>query len=93
MLWAILAFIIVGSTKYVTSMRLRALHERMQQDHQVMRELRHHLSQVGDKEEALRSQAEALVAKVNALTNVVHTLERALSKSATGPPSAPEHLP
>ena len=82
MLWALLAFIIVGSTKYVTSVRLRALHDRMHEDHEVAEDLRRQLSQVADKRELLRSQTEILAAKVNALTNVVQNLERTLSRSS-----------
>jgi hypothetical protein len=83
MLWAILAFVIVAATKYRTSLRLRTLRERMQQDQRATDDLRRKLGQVAQNEDVLRAQTGALVAKVTALHNVVQNLERKLSKASS----------
>lgn len=78
MIWAALAFLLVASTKYLTSTRLRNLRDRMQRERQGADDLRRQLSQVAEKESVLKSQTDQLVQKVTHLTSIVANLERAL---------------
>jgi len=74
--WAILSFLIVVATKYITSIRLRSLREKIQKDQQDANELRRVLSQASEKEGELKAENEELQAKVTALRNIILTLER-----------------
>ncbi|MEW6754898.1 MAG: hypothetical protein AB1505_28535 [Candidatus Latescibacterota bacterium] len=81
MLWAILAFALVAITKYLTSLRLRRLRARIEQDRQAADELRRRLGQASEKEEVLKARIEELSQKARALTHVVATLQRATAGS------------
>ena len=87
MLWALLAFLVVATTKYLTSLRLRKLSEQIFKDRQTTEELRTVLSQVAEKESILKTQTEELVNKVTVLNNIVSTLERAVPRSENSDPS------
>ena len=85
MIWAVLAFVIVAVTKYLTSMRLRALSERAKADERAAAELSEKLGQATDKEAMLEAQAESLSTKVTAVTNLVQNLERSLNRGTSLP--------
>lgn len=88
MLWALLAFLVVGATKYFTSLRLRKLREQVFKDRQMTEELRTVLSQVAEKESYLKTQTEELVNKVTVLNNIVSTLERSVPRSGSSDSSS-----
>jgi len=85
MLWAAIAFSLVALTKYLTSVRLRTLFNRIQQDHQAAERSRYDLEQVVNKEQALHAQVEALAAKATALRIVVENLDRSCRESNDAP--------
>lgn len=87
MLWALLAFLVVATTKYLTSLRLRKLSEQIVKDRQTTEELRTVLSQVAEKESILKTQTEELVNKVTVLNNIVSTLERSVQRSENSDPT------
>ena len=93
MIWAVLAFLLVAVTKYLTAIRLRRVRDQLEADHQAADELRQLLGQVAEKEGLLRAQAESLMAKQAALHKVVVSLEHALrhpNEPSTNPrPAAP----
>ena len=53
MIWAVLSFILVGLTKYLTSLRLRNLRDKVQSDQRDADDLRKQLSEVVEKETVL----------------------------------------
>ena len=54
MIWAVLTFILVGLTKYLTSLRLRNLRDKVQSDQRDADDLRKQLSEVVEKETVLK---------------------------------------
>ena len=74
MIWAVLTFILVGLTKYLTSLRLRNLRDKVQSDQCDTDDLRKQLSEVVEKETALRDETEKLMGKANTLQNSVVNL-------------------
>lgn len=82
--WVVLGFLVVAVTKYLTSLRLRGLAERMHREHADANELRHALVQAEERETALKTETEKLHAKVSALRNIVANLERSLSRHSRG---------
>lgn len=76
--WVVLGFLVVFITKYLTSVRLRGLTDRMQREQADAQELRHVLVQVEEKETQLKTETDRLQAKVSGLRNVVGNLERSL---------------
>lgn len=81
MIWSLLAFTIVAATKYLTSLRLRNLRERIHRDQRDAEELKRTLDQAAEKETELKTQTDQLVSKATALQNIVSNLERSLQKS------------
>ena len=80
-LWAIFCFIVVAVTKYLTSLRLRTLKERIEKDQQDAAELRRVLSQASEKEGQLKSEYEGIEKKLTALRNIIVNLERSHQRS------------
>lgn len=78
--WVVLGFLVVAITKYLTSIRLRGLADRMQREQADAQELRHVLIQTEEKENQLKSETERLQAQVSSLRNVVGNLERSLAR-------------
>ncbi|MDA0337408.1 MAG: hypothetical protein O2782_19775 [bacterium] len=78
--WVVVGLFVVAITKYLTSVRLRGLADRMQREHADAQELRHVLIQVEEKETQLKTETERLQAKVSGLRNVVGNLERSLQR-------------
>ena len=78
--WVILGFLVVAATKYLCSLRLRNLADKMQRDQQDTSELRYQLVQAEEREHQLKSETERLQAKLTALRNVVGNLERSLQR-------------
>lgn len=81
MIWSLLAFTIVAATKYLTSLRLRNLRERIHRDQRDAEELKRTLDQAAEKESDLKTQTEQFVTKATALQNIVANLEHSLQKS------------
>ena len=81
MFWAVLTFILVGLTKYLTSLRLRNLRDKVQSDQRDADDLRKQLSEVVEKETVLKDETEKLMSKANTLHNIVVNLERALERA------------
>ena len=69
-LWAFLAFLVVAFTKYMTSLRLRNLRERIQRDQQDANELKRQLTLTSEKEDQLKAEIEVVRAKLTALDNI-----------------------
>jgi hypothetical protein len=63
--WVVLGFLVVFITKYLTSVRLRGLTDRMQREQADAQELRHVLVQVEEKETQLKTETDRLQAKVS----------------------------
>ncbi len=78
--WVVVGLFVVALTKYLTSVRLRGLADRMQREHADAQELRHVLVQVEEKETQLKTETTRLQAKVSGLRNVVGNLERSLQR-------------
>ena len=78
--WVVVGLFVVALTKYLTSVRLRGLTDRMQSEHADAQELRHVLVQVEEKETQLKTETTRLQAKVSGLRNVVGNLERSLQR-------------
>ena len=81
MIWAALTFILVGLTKYLTSLRLRNLRDKVQSDQRDADDLRKQLSEVVEKERVLKDETEKLMGKANTLHNIVVNLERSLERA------------
>ena len=81
MIWAVLTFILVGLTKYLTSLRLRNLRDKVQSDQRDADDLRKQLSEVVEKETVLKDETEKLMGKANTLHNIVVNIERALERA------------
>lgn len=73
-------FAIVAITKYLTSIALRSLAEKMQRERHDASELRPLLLQAEEKGNALQSDAETLQTKLGALKNVVGNIERSVQR-------------
>lgn len=82
--WVVLGFLVVAVTKYLTSVRLRGLAERMHREQADATELRRELLQAEEREGALKMETERLQTKVSALRNVVGNLERSLQRHSRG---------
>ena len=78
MIWAVLTFILVGLTKYLTSLRLRNLRDKVQSDQRDADDLRKQLSEVVEKETVLKDETEKLMGKANTLHNTLVNIERDL---------------
>ena len=81
MIWAVLTFILIGLTKYLTSLRLRSLRDKVQSDQRDADDLRKQLSEVVEKETVLKDETEKLMGKANTLHNIVVNLERSLERA------------
>jgi peptidoglycan hydrolase CwlO-like protein len=78
--WVVLGGLVIFSTKYLTSLRLRGLADRMQREQTDTLELRHTLVEAEEKEGQLKTETDRLQAKVSGLRNVVANLERSLQR-------------
>ena len=78
--WVVLGFLVVAVTKYLTSMRLRGMAERMQRDQQESTELRYVLVEAEEKESKLKTETDRLQTKLTALRNVVTNLQRSVNR-------------
>ena len=81
MIWAILTFLLVALTKYLTSLRLRNLRDKIQRDQRIADDLRKQLTEVAEKESILKDETEQLMSKASTLHNIVSNLERSLERS------------
>ncbi len=82
--WVVVGFVIVAITKYLTSIRLRSLAEKMQRERHDASELRSILVQAEEKESALLGDADTLQNKLTALKNVVGNIERSVQRYQRG---------
>ena len=78
--WVVLGGLVIFTTKYLTSVRLRGLTDLMQREQTGALELRHVLVLAEEKEMQLKTETERLQTKVSGLRNVVATLERSLQR-------------
>ena len=81
MIWAVLTFVLVGLTKYLASLRLRNLRDKVQSDQRDADDLRKQLSEVVEKETVLKDETEKLMGKANTLHNIVVNIERSLERA------------
>ena len=92
MIWTILAFILVALTKYLTTLRLRNLREKIQTDKRETDELKKILTEAAQKKSQLTMETEKLMVKANTLKHIVDHLERTLragqSKTGASPDSS-----
>lgn len=88
--WVVFGFLIVAVSKYLTSVRLRGLAEKMQREMHDASELRTVLVQAEEKEQKLNAESEKLQGKVNALKNVVGNIERSIQRLQKGGSAAAE---
>ena len=82
---------VVAITKYVASIRLRGLADRMQRDHQDAGELKFRLAQAEEKGSQLSTETDRLKSKAMALNNVVGNLEKSLQRHAVSPTRSSQH--
>ena len=82
MIWAILIFLLVGLTKYFTSLRLRKLRDQVQRDQRITDDLKKQLTEVTKKESTLKDEGETLMSKVSIMHNIVLNLERSFERSS-----------
>ena len=80
--WVFTGVSVVAITKYLTSVRLRGLTDRLHREHAEASELRQELMGVEEKETQVVKEAERLEAKVQEMRSVVNNLERALQRHA-----------
>jgi uncharacterized protein YlxW (UPF0749 family) len=85
--WVFIGVLVVAITKYLTSVRLRGLTDRVHREHADTSELRQELMVVEEKETQLAKEAERLEGKVQGMRTVVNNLERALQRHARSPDS------
>ena len=78
--WVVLGILLVSTTKYLTSVRLRGLAEKVQSEHKDADDLRHVLVQHSERETLLKTETGRLEAKLTALRNVVINIERQLQR-------------
>ncbi len=81
MLWMILTGVLIALTKYLTSLRLRNLRDKIQQDQKDAGDLRQQLFDVSEKEELLKVENGKLMAKATSLHTVLVNLERAQQRN------------
>ncbi len=82
--WVLVGVIGVATTKYLTSVRLRRLTDRVHREHADTSELRQELFLVEEKESQLNKEAERLEENVRGMRSVVSNLERSLQRHARG---------
>ena len=82
--WVVVGFLIVFTTKYLTSIRLRGLADRMHREQADTNELRHTLLEAEEREAVLRTETERLQDKGTGVRNVVANLERSLQRRSRG---------
>ena len=81
MIWTLLTFLLVALTKYITSLRLRNLRDKVQLDQQVADELRKKLTEFVEKESILKDEAEQLMDKANTMHYIISNIERSIVKA------------
>jgi predicted nucleic acid-binding Zn-ribbon protein len=84
-IWVVVAFLLVATTKYFTSLRLRGLQEKMQREQQNATDMKIALDQVSEREGKLREDLEKAQARLTTMRNVVANLERTLQKHVAAP--------
>lgn len=80
MIWTILTCLLVALTKYLTSVRLRNLRDKIQKDQKDASDLKRLLFEASEKEELLESEQKKLMTKAAALHTVLGNLERSIQK-------------
>ncbi len=78
--WAVLSFLVVAVTKYLTDVRLRRLRERIHKDQEDAKELQRMLNHVSEKEEEVKAENEQLMAELTAMRNINVNLERSFNR-------------
>ena len=78
--WAVLSFLVVAVTKYLTSVRLRRLRERIHKDQEDANELQRVLNTASEKEGQVKAENDELLAKLTAMRNINVNLERTLNR-------------
>lgn len=80
--WVFTGVSVVAITKYLTSVRLHGLTDRLHREHADTSELRQELMGVEEKETQFAKEAERLEAKVQGMRSVVNNLERPAASRA-----------
>lgn len=80
MIWTILTCLLVALTKYLTSVRLRNLRDKIQKDQKDASDLKRLLFEASEKEELLELEQKKLMTKAAALHTVLSNLERSIQK-------------
>ena len=79
--WVLLVFLLVATSKYATSVRLRHLRQRMGRDKQTADDLSRVLDMASEREGELKSETAGLQTKLTTLRNIVANLERAILRA------------
>lgn len=79
-IWVILGFLLIATTKYLTSLRLRNLQEKMQREHQTATNLKQTLERVAQQEIQIKEDIEKVQARLTTMRNIVGNLERVVQK-------------
>lgn len=82
-IWPLLTIALVALTKYVTSIRLRNLRDKIQKDRNEADHLRQLLAQSVEKEESIENEKKELMLKATALRTLIANLHNSLAPGET----------
>lgn len=85
MIWTILTCLLVALTKYLTSVRLRNLRDKIQKDQKDASDLKRLLFEASEKGDLLESERDILMNKAAALHTVLSNLERSMQRGNAVP--------
>ena len=78
-IWPLLTFALVALNKYVTSIRLRNLRDKIRKDQSEAERLRHLLFQSTESEEIIEKEKKDLTLKMSAFRGLIANLHSSLS--------------
>ncbi len=83
MIWLLIVFALIALTKYLTSLRLRNLRDKIQKDQKDATDLRQLFISAVEKDEILEAERDKLMKKSVALHSVITNLKRPPSTGAS----------
>lgn len=92
-IWIILGLLVLGLTKYLTSLWLKGLQNRTRQTNQAILELKETVTEKQKRADELSEANTRLRAKESVLTHLVGNLENTLRTTSNKPPTADDTDP
>lgn len=89
MIWLIIVFALIALTKYLTSIRLRNLRDKIHKDQKDATDLRQLFISAVEKDEILEADRDKLMKKSAALHSVINNLKKPTALTPT-PKATPE---